>query len=197
MRPLAWIVAFEGRVPQVHPTAYLAPTAVLIGDVVVQAEASVWFGAVLRGDFNRIVVGEGSCVQDNAVLHAAEGLPTVVGRGVTVGHMALLEGCVIGDGAVLGMGSVVLQRARVGERAMVAAGAVVREGMEVPPGTLAAGVPAEVKKNLSGSALRWVEMAAREYVALRRRYLEGARLLERPAWPPDDAPSGTVGHEPR
>ena len=175
---MALLIAFDGKQPQVHPSAYLAPTAVLIGDVVVEAEASIWFGAVLRADFNRIVVGEGSCIQDNSVLHTAEELPTVIGRGVTIGHMSLLEGCVVEDGAVVGMGSVVLQRARIGARAMLAAGSVVKEGQEIPPETLAAGVPAEVKKPLSGSALEWVEMAAREYRSLRLRYMERAKRVE-------------------
>src|SRR5439155_26124247 len=105
-------------------------------------ESSVWFGAVLRGDFERIVIGEGSCIQDNAVIHAAEGLPTIIGANVTVGHGAMLEGCVVEDGAVISMGAIVLQRARVRSGALVAAGSVVREGQEIPAGVVAAGVPA-------------------------------------------------------
>lgn len=164
------VYALEGMAPHVADDAFLAPTAVLVGTVEVGAEASIWFGAVLRADFDRIVVGDGSCIQDNAVLHTADGLPTIVGSHVTIGHGALLEGCVVEDGAVVGMGAVVLQRARIGRGALVGAGSVVREGQEIPAGAVAAGVPAVVKKELDGSSRRWVETAAREYVELRLRY---------------------------
>ena len=168
---MAHILAFEDKVPQVAPDAFVAPTAVLIGDVVVEDGASVWFGVVLRGDFNRIVVGAGTSVQDNTVVHTNEDLPTIIGSNVTVGHLSLLEGCEIEDGALIGMGSIVLNRARVGRRAMLAAGSVVREGGEIPPEVLAAGVPAQVKKTLGGSSSEWVEMAAREYQSLRLKYM--------------------------
>jgi carbonic anhydrase/acetyltransferase-like protein (isoleucine patch superfamily) len=150
----------------------VAPTAVLIGDVIVEEGASVWFGAVLRGDFNQIVVGAGSSVQDNCVVHTTEDLPTLIGRNVTVGHLSLLEGCTIEDGAIVGMGSIVLNRARVGRRVMLAAGSVVNEDGEIPPEVLAAGAPAEVKKELDGSSSEWIESAAREYQELRLRYME-------------------------
>jgi carbonic anhydrase/acetyltransferase-like protein (isoleucine patch superfamily) len=166
------VYAFGGDVPQVADDAFVAPNATLVGAVTLGAEASVWFGAVLRGDFERITVGRGSCVQDNAVLHAAEGLPTLIGDDVTVGHAAMLEGCVVEDGALISMGAIVLQRARVGAGALIAAGSVVREGQEIPSGVVAAGVPAVVKKEIDGSSRRWVEHAAREYRELRRRYLE-------------------------
>jgi carbonic anhydrase/acetyltransferase-like protein (isoleucine patch superfamily) len=168
---VAHILPFEDKEPSVHPGAFVAPTAVLIGDVTVEDGASVWFGAVLRGDFNRIVVGAGTSVQDNCVIHTNEDLPTTIGSNVTVGHLSLLEGCEIGDGALIGMGSIVLNRARVGRRAMLAAGSVVKEGGEVPDEVLAAGVPAQVKKSLEGSSSAWVEMAAREYQSLRLKYM--------------------------
>jgi carbonic anhydrase/acetyltransferase-like protein (isoleucine patch superfamily) len=167
---VATILTFEGKTPVVAADAFLAPTAALVGAVTVGARASVWFGAALRGDFDEIEVGEGTSVQDNAVIHCAPGLPTRVGRDVIVGHGALLEGCVIGDGAVLGMGCIILQRARVGEGAMVAAGAVVAEGQEIPAGHLAVGVPARVAKELGGSSKAWVAQAAPAYDELRRRY---------------------------
>jgi len=157
------IYAFGGREPQISDDAFVAPTATIIGAVELGSEASVWFGAVLRGDFDRITVGAGSCVQDNAVVHAAEGLPTVIGADVTVGHAAMLEACIVEDGALISMGAIVLQRARVGAGALVAAGSVVREGQEIPPGVVAAGVPAVVKKDVDGSSRRWLESAAREY----------------------------------
>ncbi|HZC19352.1 MAG TPA: gamma carbonic anhydrase family protein [Rubrobacteraceae bacterium] len=144
----------------------------LIGDVVIEEGASVWFGAVPRGDFDKIVVGAGSSVQDNCVLHTNEDLPTIIGSNVTVGHLSLLEGCVIEDGAIIGMGSIVLNRARIGGRSMLAAGSVVNEDGEIPPHVLAAGAPAEVKKELDGRSSKWVEEAAREYQALRLRYMQ-------------------------
>jgi carbonic anhydrase/acetyltransferase-like protein (isoleucine patch superfamily) len=165
------LFGFAEKEPRVAPDAYVAPTAALVGDVVVGAAASIWFGAVLRGDFDRIEIGDGTCIQDNAVVHTAEGLPTIVGRDVTIGHAALLEGCVIEDGALVSMGAVVLQRARIGAGALVAAGSVVREGQEIPAGVLAAGVPAVVKKAVDGSSRRWIETAAAEYRELRLRYL--------------------------
>jgi carbonic anhydrase/acetyltransferase-like protein (isoleucine patch superfamily) len=154
---------FDGRRPKVHPDAYVAPTAVLIGDVEVGAGASVWFGAVLRGDDGGIRVGEGANVQDNAVIHCAKDLPTVIEKDASVGHSAQLEGCVVETGAVVGMGATMLQRSRLGAGSMLAAGAVLGEGRSVPAGSLAAGVPATVKKTLDGSSGEWVGIAAKHY----------------------------------
>jgi len=161
----------------VHPDAYIAPTAVLIGDVEVAAGASIWFGAVLRADEASIHVGEGANVQDNAVIHCAENLPTVVEANATIGHSALLEGCVVEKGALVGMGATMLQRSRLGEGSMLAAGAVVPEGHEIPPGHLAAGVPARVKKPLDGSSARWVGTSAQHYRERATRYRAQLRPL--------------------
>jgi len=168
---MATIIELDGKTPQIAEDAYIAPTAVLIGDVTVATGASIWFGAVLRGDNSAIVIGEGSNVQDNCVIHCAEDLPTIVGANVTIGHMAMLEGCEIEDGTLIGMGAIVLQRARVGSGSLIAAGAVVGEGVEIPPGVLAAGVPARVKKEIAGESQRWVQTAALEYQSKRLRYL--------------------------
>src|SRR3954465_4100346 len=168
---MATVIELDGKTPRVAEDAFVAPTAVLIGDVTIHEGASIWFGAVLRGDNSAIVIGEGSNVQDNCVIHCADDLPTIVGANVTVGHMAMLEGCVIGDGSLMGVGRVALQRASGGGNALVAAGAVVGEGTEIPGGVLAAGVPAKVKKELAGSSQRWVETAAREYQSKRLRYM--------------------------
>ncbi len=165
----------DGKRPRVHPDAFVAPNALLIGDVEVGPRASVWFGAVIRGDVASIVIGAGSNLQDNAVVHCARGLPTVVGDGVTIGHGACVEGCVIEDGAVVGTGAVMLQRSRLGARAMLAAGSVLTEGGEVPAGHLAAGVPAVVRKELSGASERWVEQTAAHYQDLAHRYRMGLR----------------------
>jgi carbonic anhydrase/acetyltransferase-like protein (isoleucine patch superfamily) len=158
-------VEFElgGRRPRVHPDAYIAPTAVLIGDVEVAAGASIWFGAVLRGDEAQIRIGEGVNIQDNAVIHCAQDLPTVIERNASVGHSAQLEGCVVEQGALVGMGATMLQRSRLGAGSMLAAGAVLQEGKEVPAGHMAAGVPAIVKKVLDGSSGNWVGTTAQHY----------------------------------
>lgn len=160
----------SGKRPRVHPDAYIAPTAVLIGDVEVEAGASVWFGAVLRGDEAKIVIGEGANIQDNAVVHCAENLPTIIERNASVGHSAQLEGCVVEEGALVGMGATMLQRSRLGKSSMLAAGAVLREGMEIPAGHLAAGVPATIKKELTGSANHWVGTTAQHYQDRAARY---------------------------
>jgi carbonic anhydrase/acetyltransferase-like protein (isoleucine patch superfamily) len=176
------IYSLGGEQPDVAEDAFVAPTAALIGAVRLGSESSVWFGAVLRADFDRIEIGEGSCVQDNAVIHVAEGLPTIVGKNVTIGHAAMLEGCVVEDGALVSMGAIVLQRARVGAGALVAAGSVVLEGQEIPPGVVAAGVPAVVKKPVDGSSQRWLEIAAADYRALRGRYLDDLEAREETRW---------------
>ncbi len=174
---MATLVELDGVRPTIGRDVFLAPTAVLIGDVRVGDRANIWFGAVLRGDYSHIEVGEGSSVQDNSVIHCATDLPTVIGRGVIVGHGAILEGCVVEDGALVGMGAIVCQRARLGAGAMLAAGAVLSERTEIGPSMLAAGVPAKEKKALSGSAKSWTEYGAAHYQELRERYLhnlEGA-----------------------
>lgn len=166
------LVEFEGYRPQVSPSAFIAPTAVLIGNVVIHDDASVWYGAVLRADRGEhgIVVGARSSVQDNCVIHVALDRGTIVGEDVTVGHGAILEGCVIGKGAVIGMNAVVLDTARIGERSLLAAGSTVLVGTEIPPDTLAAGSPATVKKAIEGGARWWIEKSAAHYVELGRRY---------------------------
>jgi carbonic anhydrase/acetyltransferase-like protein (isoleucine patch superfamily) len=169
------ILEVNGVAPSIGEEVWLAPTAVLIGDVRLGDRVNVWFGTVLRADYSHIEVGAGSSIQDNAVIHCAEDLPTVIGEDVLVGHGAMLEGCVVEEHALIGMGARVLQRARVGARAMVAAGAVVGEGVEIAGGMLAAGVPAREKKQLSGSALQWTDTAVDRYQGLRRQYLTSSR----------------------
>ena len=171
---MATIVELDGVVPTIGDDVFLAPTAVLVGDVRVGDRANIWFGTVLRGDVSHIEIGPGCSIQDTAVIHCASELPTVIGADVVVGHGAMLEGCTIEDGALIGMGAIVLQHAHVGAGAMVAAGAVVSERQEIPPGVLAAGVPAKIKKELSGSALAWTGRAAAHYQELREDYLRTA-----------------------
>ncbi len=166
------IIPHRDNTPKIAPSVFIAPTAVIIGQVEIGEEASIWFGAVLRGDHGRIVIGRGSNVQDNATLHAPQDGATIVEQDVTIGHGAVLEGCVVRRGVLIGINAVILHDAEIGEGAMVAAGCVVTEGMKIPPRTLAAGVPARVKKALDGSSLNWVEMSAPVYRHLASEYLE-------------------------
>jgi carbonic anhydrase/acetyltransferase-like protein (isoleucine patch superfamily) len=174
------IVEFEGYRPRVSATAFIASTAVLVGNVIIEDDASVWYGAVLRADHGEpaIIVGAGSNVQDNCVIHVAEDRGTTLGKSVTVGHGAILEGCDIDDDALIGMNAVVLDHARVGAGSLVAAGATVLAGMQIPPGQLVAGSPARVKKAIEGNSAVWIEHSARYYTELARRYRAGGLDLE-------------------
>jgi carbonic anhydrase/acetyltransferase-like protein (isoleucine patch superfamily) len=169
---MATILEFGGHRPRIHPTAWVAPTAVVIGNVTIGEGASVWFGAVLRGDDpeREIRIGARTSVQDNCVVHVSARGPTIVGEEVTIGHGAVLESCTIGRRALIGMNAVVLQNATVGEAALVAAGSVVAEGAEIPARHLAAGAPAKVKKELQGESLRWIRTSAEHYVGLSEAY---------------------------
>lgn len=168
------LFSFEGKAPRVHPTAFIAPTATLIGDVVVEERASVWYGAVLRGDFNPIVVRAGANVQDNAVLHTTPAAGIEVGPGATVGHLCLIHAATLGEEGLIGNGATVLDGAKIGARAMVGAGAVVTPDTEVPPGMLAVGVPAKVTRSLEGTpAERWVRINPQAYQALAQRHRAG------------------------
>ena len=162
------LLPFDDHAPEVDPGAWVAPTAQLIGHVRLEKDSSVWYSAVLRADFDPIVLGEGSNLQDGVVVHTDEGFPTTVGRGVSVGHQAVLHGCTVGDGALIGMSATVLNGAVIGEECLVAAGAVVPEGMVVPPRTLVAGVPAKVRKDLDEASLVRVRTNSVIYVELAR-----------------------------
>lgn len=166
------LLAFAGIVPRIHPSAWIAPGAIIIGNVVVEEEASIWFGAVLRGDDpeREIRIGARTSVQDNCVVHVSTEGATSIGPEVTVGHGAVLESCEIARGALIGMNAVVLQRASVGEEALVAAGSVVAAGSEIPARHLAAGAPARIRKELRGDSLELVLRSAAHYVELARSY---------------------------
>ena len=166
--------SFEGKSPVVHPSAFIAATAVLVGDVTVKENASVWYNAVLRADFGPIVVRRGANVQDCAVVHVTRMHATEIGAGATIGHSCVIHGATIAEEAVVGSGSTVLDGARIGARAMIAAGALVTPGTEIPEGMLALGAPAKVKGPVAGTpAERWVRGNASGYQALAQRHKVG------------------------
>ncbi|MGD0246062.1 MAG: gamma carbonic anhydrase family protein [Streptosporangiaceae bacterium] len=169
------LFAFEGRAPQVSPQAWIAPTATLVGDVRVEAEASVWYGAVLRADFGPIIIRRGANIQDGSVLHGGDDPVTEVGEGATIGHLCVVHGCTIGAEALIGNGATVLDEAVIGRRALIAAGATVPPGMTVPDGMIAAGVPARVAGEVTGRAKEWVDTNPEIYRALARRHAAGLR----------------------
>jgi carbonic anhydrase/acetyltransferase-like protein (isoleucine patch superfamily) len=172
------LYTFEGTSPKVHPEAFVAPTAVLIGDVTVEAGASVWFNAVLRADYAPVTVREGANVQDGSVLHAPPGIPVDVGRGATVAHMCMIHGAHIGTEALIANHATVLDGAVIGARSLIAAGALVLSGANIPDEVVAVGAPAKVKGPIAGSnAEMWVKANPGEYQALARRYLVGLEAV--------------------
>lgn len=170
------VYAIGDAVPEIHPDAYIHPDATVIGQVSVGADSTVWPGAVLRGDYGRISVGERTSIQDGTVVHATETLPTVIGSDCVVGHIAHLEGCVVEDGCLIGSGSVVLHRAVVRTGALVGANAVVSNGVEVPSRAMALGVPAKIRENTvpEGS----FDDAVARYVANGKRYRAELRRID-------------------
>ncbi len=173
------ILELDGYVPELHPTVFVAPTAAVVGNVRIGQESSVWFSAALRADNgdHAISIGERTSVQDGCVIHVSTKRGTDVGSDVTVGHGAILEGCTIENGAVIGMNAVVLEDAVVGQGSLIAAGSVVTAGLVIPAGVVAAGVPAVIKKAISGESAWWIAHSAAHYVELARRYRE--QLTER------------------
>jgi carbonic anhydrase/acetyltransferase-like protein (isoleucine patch superfamily) len=167
--------AFEGQEPRVSPGAWIAPTATLVGDVLVEAGVSVWYGAVLRADFGPIVLRHGANVQDGSVLHGGSDPVTEVGEGATIGHLCVIHGALIGAEALIGNGAIVLDGATVGSRALVAAGCTVPPGMTIPGGMLAVGVPARITGEVTGAARQWVETNPEVYRELARRHAAGTR----------------------
>jgi len=161
---------FAGRTPEVHETAWIAQNASLIGKVRVHADASVWFGAVLRGDIDEIEIGAGSNVQDNAVVHTEQGSPAIVGSGVSVGHGAVVHGCTIEDGCLIGMNATVLTGAVVGRDSLVAAGSVVLEGTVIPPRSLVAGVPGKMRRELTDEEVEGLHGNSSRYVTRAHDY---------------------------
>jgi len=158
------IYALSDKRVKMAADCYVAPGAVVIGDVVLGEQASVWFNAVLRGDNDSIVVGEGSNIQDGSVLHVDKGNPISIGRRVTVGHKVTLHGCTIGDNSLIGMNAVILNDAVIGKNCLIGANALVTEGMQIPDNSLVLGSPAKVVKQLDAKALTMLDYAAQSYI---------------------------------
>ncbi len=173
------LFSFEGLSPQVHATAFIAPTATLVGDVIVEEGASVWYGAVIRADYAPVIVRRGANVQDNAVIHGGPGLTTDIGAGASVGHSCVVHGATLEDGCLVANGCVVLDGATIGAKALVAAGSVVPAGATIGSGMLAAGSPAVVKRPVVGTGTElWVEMNAGAYAELAQRHRRGLRFVD-------------------
>ncbi|USQ87038.1 gamma carbonic anhydrase family protein [Streptomyces phaeoluteigriseus] len=168
----ALIVGIGGREPKVDEEAFVAPTSSVIGDVTLAAGASVWYGAVLRGDVERISVGARSNIQDNCTLHADPGFPVTIGERVSVGHNAVVHGASVGDDCLIGMGATVLNGAVIGAGSLVAAQALVPQGMEVPPGSLVAGVPAKIRRELTQEERQGVTLNGTLYADLAKAHGE-------------------------
>lgn len=169
------LYGFKGKTPRVHPTAFVAPTAVLVGDVTLHEHASVWFGTVLRADMDRIEIGARSNVQDNSTIHTDENEPTIVGEDVTIGHNALVHSSVIENNVLIGQASVLVGGCVIGTGSIIGAGAVVREHMAVPPHSLVVGVPGKVVREAKPEDERWTVRAAEHYVELGGWYRDNIR----------------------
>lgn len=161
--------------PKVSESAFVAETAVVIGNVDIGENASIWYGAVLRGDKGKITVGKGANVQDNAVVHSGPGEDVVVGDGVTIGHGAIIHGCTIGKNTLIGMGAIILSKAIVGENCIIGAGAVVKENDRIPSGSLVTGVPGKIVRQLTPEQMKYIEANGQEYVDLSRKYLKSSK----------------------
>ncbi len=165
------IVAFDGQRPHIDPTAYVPDAAVVVGDVVIGPQSSLWFHTVVRGDVHHVRIGARSNVQDNATVHVVGGrLPTIVGDGVTIGHNAILHGCTVEDGCLVGMGAIVLDAVVIGAESLVGAGALLTPGTRIPSRSLVLGSPAKPVRALSDDELERLRVSAANYVTLAQRY---------------------------
>jgi carbonic anhydrase/acetyltransferase-like protein (isoleucine patch superfamily) len=171
------IYQLDQHVPQIDASAWIAKSADVMGAVSLAANTSVWFNAVIRGDTETISIGEGSNVQDLAVIHADNGMPVVVGKHVTVGHKVMLHGCTIGDESLIGIGAIVLNGVRIGKNCLVGAGSLVTEGKEFPDGSMILGSPAKVVRQLSPEQLEGLRASARHYIQNAKRYLAGLKKI--------------------
>lgn len=164
--------------PRIDPDTWIAPGAHLIGKVVLEAGASVWFGTTIRADHEEIRVGEGSNVQENCVFHVDAGYPLTIGRNCTIGHKVMLHGCTIGDNSLIGMGATVLNGARIGRNCLIGAGALITENKKIPDGSLVMGMPGKVVRELDAAAIAGLEASARHYQHNMRRFRDELRPVE-------------------
>ena len=171
------VFQLDNLLPTVHPSAWIADTACVIGQVSLADEVSVWFGVVIRGDTSSITIAKGSNIQDNSVLHADGGMPLVIGEGVTVGHQVMLHGCTVGNNSLIGIGAVVLNGAKIGNNCLVGAGALVTEGKEFPDGSMIIGSPAKAVRMLSPEQIEGLKMSAKHYIQNASRYKTGLKKL--------------------
>ena len=171
------VYELEGKQPKLGSGAWVAETATVIGDVELGDNASVWFGAVIRGDTEHITVGADTNIRDGSVLHADAGKPLVIGAGVTVGHQVMLHGCFVADGSLVGNGAVILNGARIGRNCIVGAGSVVTENKEFPDNSLVIGAPARVVRTLDDAAAKTIAGNAAHYVANAKRFARGLKKI--------------------
>ena len=171
------IYQLDDNTPQVHTSAWVAESAVVVGKVTLAENASVWYGAVLRGDNDHISVGANSNVQDGSVLHTDNGMPLTIGANVTVGHQVMLHGCTIGDGSLIGIQSVVLNGAKIGRNCLVGAGSLVTEGKEFPDGAMIMGSPARVVRQLTPEQIEGLRKSAQHYMDNARQYRQGLKKI--------------------
>jgi carbonic anhydrase/acetyltransferase-like protein (isoleucine patch superfamily) len=165
----------DGVAPEQDDSSWVAPDANVIGNVVLEANTSVWFGCTLRGDNETITVGEGSNVQENTVMHTDPGCPLTIGKNCTIGHKAMLHGCTIGDSSLIGMGATVLNGAKIGKNCLIGAGALITENKEIPDGSLVMGAPGKVVRQLDDDAIMGLTMSAKHYQENAKRFKAGLR----------------------
>lgn len=171
------LYTLDGIAPEIAADAWVAPSASVIGKIAVHAGASIWFGAVLRGDNELIEIGAGSNVQENTVCHTDMGFPLTVGENCTIGHKAMLHGCTIGDGSLIGMGATILNGARIGRNCLIGACALITEGKEIPDGSLVMGSPGKVVRTLSDEQIAGLMRSAEGYQRNAKRFQEGLAPL--------------------
>src|SRR6056297_201212 len=167
----------DGHSPRIARDTWIAPDANLIGKVVVEEAASVWFGCTLRGDNEEILIGAGSNVQENCVMHTDMGFPLVIGAGCTIGHKAMLHGCTLGENTLIGMGATVLNGAKIGKNCLIGAGALVTEGKDIPDGSLVMGAPGKVVRTLDDKAIEGLRASALHYQENMRRFRDGLQAI--------------------
>lgn len=171
------LYSLDGIAPDIAEDSWIAPDANVIGKIVVEAGASIWFGSTLRGDNEVILVGEGSNIQENSVLHTDMGFPLNIGKGCTIGHKAMLHGCTIGDNSLIGMGATVLNGAKIGKNCLIGANALITEGKEIPDGSLVMGAPGKVVRQLDDAAIESLRKSAIGYQNNMRRFRSGLKGL--------------------